>query len=129
MAHKYHAKPTTVDGIRFASQLEARYYGDLLILAKAGKVECVELQPRYPLNVRVGDTLFLLGEYRADFRFYDMTTGALRVVDCKGLDTPLSKWKRKHTEAQYGITVELYPPRRRHNDTGKGKKAAKKGKR
>ena len=36
MAHKYHAVPTAVDGYRFASQREARYYQNLKLLEKAG---------------------------------------------------------------------------------------------
>jgi hypothetical protein len=32
---KYHAQPTVVDGIRFASKAEARRYGELMLLMKA----------------------------------------------------------------------------------------------
>lgn len=101
MAHKYGAKPTTVDGIRFASMAEAKRYAELLLLAKAGQVECLEIQPVYVLTV--GERF--IGRYIADFRYYDMRTGALCVEDVKGVKTPLYRWKKKHVEAQYGITI------------------------
>lgn len=117
--HKYGAKPTVVDGIRFASKAEARRYSELKLLAKAGKIECLELQPVYVLYAPLttgtvrgalrahAGQLPKVGKYVADFRYYDMETGALVVEDVKGYDLPLAKWKRKHTEAQYGITVTL----------------------
>lgn len=107
--HKYGAKPTVVDGIRFASKLEAKRYAELLLLMQAGHVRELELQPAFDLQV-CGRSL---GEYHADFEY-----GQLRgdrwhrvIEDVKGFDVPLQRWKRKHAEAQYGITVTLYPPR------------------
>lgn len=50
-APKYRAKPTVVDGFRFASQAEARRYKELLLLGQAGQVRNLELQPRFDLHV------------------------------------------------------------------------------
>ena len=36
--HKFNAKPTEVDGIRFASKKEANYYADLKLRQAAGLV-------------------------------------------------------------------------------------------
>lgn len=52
-----------------------------------------------------------VGTYLADFRYFDAEKSAEIFEDVKGVDVPLQKWKRRHAEAQYGITVSLYPPR------------------
>lgn len=115
---KYHARPTVVDGVRFHSQKEAKRYGELKLLEKAGEVWDLVLQPRFPLVVPMTTGTLMgavkamsdqpytkIGEYRGDFAYKDRTG---RVVeDVKGMDTPMSKWKRKHVSAQYGITVRL----------------------
>lgn len=103
--HKYGAKATTVDGIRFASQKEARRYQELRLLERAGEVFHLLLQPEYQLEtVAVGSGVRrTLGVYRADFAY---TTRSGDVIeDVKGFKTPLYKWKKKHVEAQYGITI------------------------
>lgn len=46
--HKYHAKPTTVDGIRFASKAEARRYSELRLLEKAGEIKNLEAHAERP---------------------------------------------------------------------------------
>lgn len=104
---KYRAEPTTVDGIRFASKKEARRYTELKMLEKAGKIRSLQLQPNFPLFV--GD--WCLGEYRADFRYERFCwPGKSRecetiIEDVKGFRTTLYRWKKKHVEAQYGITI------------------------
>lgn len=103
-ANKYGARRTVVDGITFDSQAEANYYASLKLREKAGEVGGVELQRPFPLMVASG---IVLGSYRADFAFWDHTEDRFRVIDVKGFDTPLSKWKRKHVKAQYGFEVEI----------------------
>ena len=104
--HKYGAVPTEVDGIRFASKAEARRYGELKLLEKAGKISDLELQPRFELSVR--RTLCApvkLGHYVADFRYFDREAGQYVTEDVKGLKTPMYRWKKRHVEAQYGIAI------------------------
>ncbi len=101
---KYGAVRTTVDGIVFASKSEARRYGELKLLLKAGEIEDLELQPRFPLIVHFWDEHERIGEYRGDFAYYDRV-GERIVEDVKGFKTPLYRWKKKHVEAQYGIKV------------------------
>lgn len=101
--NKFKAKPVEIDGIRFASKLEGRYYANLKLLERAGEVCSVALQPPYVITVNGK----LCATYRADFCFYDLKERRERVIDCKGVDTPVSKLKRKLVEAQYGITIEL----------------------
>lgn len=116
MTHKYHAKPITVDGIRFASMAEARRYSELKMLEKAGEIEALELQPVFVLHAPLTTGTFagaadadagrwpVIGTYRADFA-YSNSKGGRIVEDVKGMKTALYKWKKKHVEAQYGITV------------------------
>lgn len=102
--HKYGAKRTVVDGITFASQKEARRYQELRLLEKAGEIQGLELQPRFPLEVPTAGDDTPIGEYRADFAYRERRRGYV-VEDVKGFKTPLYKWKKKHVEAQYGITI------------------------
>jgi hypothetical protein len=105
--HKFNAQRTEVDGISFASKAEARRYSELLLLAKAGKIECLELQPVFHLSVSRGALVGgeVIGKYVADFRYYDMDSGRDVVEDVKGFKTELYRWKKKHVEAQYGIEI------------------------
>lgn len=117
---KYRAVKTVVDGVTFASKKEARRYQELRLLEKASEIEELELQPRFVLNAAstsgqfsraiqaVAGTLNTkVGEYRADFKYHDVRKGRWIVEDVKGYDVPLGRWKRKHCEIQYGITVIL----------------------
>lgn len=40
---KYHAQPTLVDGIRFASRKEAARYRELCLLERAGEIQGLQL--------------------------------------------------------------------------------------
>lgn len=106
---KYRAKPTVVDGFRFASQAEARRYRELLLLGQAGRLRNLELQPRFSLKVD-GVTV---ATYVADFRYEErrLDRVALRylwddvVEDVKGMKTPMYRLKKKFVEAQYGVQI------------------------
>lgn len=121
---KYGAIPTTVDGIRFDSKAEAKRYGELKLMQKAGEIYALEVHPRYPLFV--GDKRLLLGYYVADFAYmepsvaanepgdmlsvrgsYPLSSSTPTIEDVKGVITPLAKWKIKHCELQYGIKVRI----------------------
>jgi hypothetical protein len=103
--HKYRAKPTVVDGVRFASQKEARRYQELKVLERAKEIADLSLQPTFDLAA-AGDWEIKVGEYRGDFRYWDKRACAWIVEDVKGFKTPLYRWKKKHVEAQYGITIK-----------------------
>jgi hypothetical protein len=110
--HKYRAKPTVVDGIRFDSMKEARRYQELKLLEKAGEIHKLRRQPQFYLTVGMSSGA-LIGIYRADFEYCECA--ATDMLDCfmahrvveevKGFKTPLYRWKKKHVEAQYGITI------------------------
>ena len=114
---KYNAKRTVVDGITFASMKEAKRYGELKLLEKAGEIEGLELQPAFSLMTQLttgpvrgaGKALAgkypVIGRYVADFKYFDLRTTERVVEDVKGFKTPLYRWKKKHVEAQYGIQI------------------------
>ena len=98
--HKYGAKATTIDGIRFASKKEGKRYGELKLLAKAGEIRGLELQPEFLIKIR-GDNIFT---YRADFS-YRTKDGHRVVEDVKGVRTPVYKLKKKIVEAIYDLEI------------------------
>lgn len=96
---KYRAVPTWVDGIRFPSKKEAARYSELKLLERAGQIRNLELQPAFDITING----VKVGTYRADFSYF---TDAGRVVeDTKGMDTRLSKFKRKCVEAARGFKI------------------------
>ena len=107
-AHKYHAKATVVDGVRFHSKREAARYQELKLLEKAGEIRDLELQPKFALHVPQSgwhSAPVTIGHFVADFRYRE-ANGMTVVEDVKGMKTlPLARWKHKHLLAQYGIRV------------------------
>ena len=89
----------------FASQKEARRYGELKLLEKAGEISDLEVQPAFHLNASHPSQPMFVGKYIADFSYYYAHPRQLVVEDVKGFRTPLYKWKKKHVEAQYGIVI------------------------
>lgn len=102
---KYGATRTTVDGFTFDSKAEARYYRYLLTVSTLGNLRDLELQPFWDLHV----CGVKIGRYIADFRHKYLLGGIWWdvITDVKGFDTPLSRWKRRHAEAEYGIQIEV----------------------
>lgn len=99
ITHKYKAKPTTIDEIRFDSKAEARYYGHLKQRKELGEV--VVFLRQVPLHLPGGV------RYVVDFVVFEID-GTVRFVDVKGMDTPLSATKRKVAEAEYApIKIEV----------------------
>lgn len=82
---KYNNRPTTIDGIRFDSKAEAARYRELAILARAGEIEELELQPSFTLVPAFRDAAgrkHRAVTYTADFAY---TVDGQRVVeDVKG---------------------------------------------
>jgi hypothetical protein len=102
---KYHAKPVTVDGIRFASTAEARRYSELKLLEKAGEIQRLQVQPRIPLHVSNATGKVRVGTYVGDFWYLE--NGEVIVEDVKSppTKTALYRLKCKMLFAEYGITV------------------------
>ncbi len=105
--HKYGAKPVTVGGIRFDSTGEANRWQELLLLEKAGKIECLRRQVRFPLKALGGK---IVCHFVADFTYYEGETYVVedhkgKRGNGKGLLTAVYKLKRAFLFAQYGIIV------------------------
>ena len=89
--------------VTFDSKKEADRYDQLIILARAGKIESLKLQPKYLLL----DTLRIQGHrtmpkryYIADFEY--MQNGKVIVEDVKGMKTPVYKLKKHLFLSIYG---------------------------
>ena len=95
--------------VHFSSAAEARRYSELRLQVGVGVIRDLELQPSYPLMVIQPDGKpKRIGVYKADFRYFDTRTDASVIEDVKGrVDTFMSKWKRRHAEAQYGVIVNV----------------------
>lgn len=97
--NKYNNKPTTVDGVWFASKFEASRWCELRLLEQMGKITNLRKQVTFPLEV--GGVK--VTSYRADF-VYD-ECGKQVVEDAKGYVTPEYKIKRSLMLAVHGIKI------------------------
>lgn len=86
---KYRAIPVIIDGIRFASKLEGKRYGELKLLERAGHIRNLELQPRFPLIVN-GQKICT---YVGDFSYFENDKRVIE--DSKGHRTREYITKRK----------------------------------
>lgn len=95
--HKFKAKPTVADGIRFDSKKEAKYYEDLKLRQKAGEV--VMFLRQVPFHLPGGVRYVVdFQEFRAD--------GTVAFVDVKGMKTSEYIAKKRMVESLYPITIE-----------------------
>jgi len=110
MAARWKATPITVDGRRFPSKREAKRYGELMLLQRAGEISDLQLQPAFP--VQINGKPFCV--YHADFAYKanssESTKGCERIVEeVKSSGTrkdPSYRLRRKAAELYHGITVE-----------------------
>lgn len=98
--NKYGNEPVTVDGHRFQSKREARRYGELKLLERAGVITNLELQPCFTITVN-GQRVCT---YYADFAYVDRS-GHRVVEDAKGFKTAVYRLKRKLMLAVHQIAV------------------------
>jgi len=102
--NKYGAKQAMIDGHTFHSQAEARFYQLLKYRAHLGEVTDVKLQEPF---VVLGPKGQVVCTAVIDFVFWDNVEKRQRIVDVKGMQTPLSKLKYKVVEAFLGIKIEI----------------------
>jgi len=95
--HKFNAIPTEVDGIKFASKKEAKYYGELKIRQAAGLV--LFFLRQVPFHLPGGIV------YRCDFAEF-LSNQEVRFVDVKGYKTDMYILKAKQVKDVYGVTIE-----------------------
>ncbi len=99
--NKFGNVATVVDGKRFASGREAKRYGELRLLERAGLISGLKLQPRYPLTVNGCPVTVYFG----DFDYVE--GGQLVTEDSKGVQTDVFKLKAKLFAAIHGREVRL----------------------
>ena len=97
-SHKYNAQAVVIDGIRFDSAKEGRYYGELKLRQRAGEVLCFLRQ--VPIH--------LPGQTRLVIDFLEFhTDGGVHFVDTKGVQTETFKLKRRQVEDLYPFDIEV----------------------
>ncbi len=103
------------DGHKFASKLERERYRQLKVLLADGKIEGLELQPKYwividgrPLKIKsAGYPNGRRISHILDFRYVRVSDGAEVIEDVKGSDTPIGALKRALVEHIHGISVRV----------------------
>lgn len=94
---------------RFPSKAEARAYAVLILRRTMGEITDLEMQVPFVLHaISPRGEKIKIGKYICDFKYRELMSDATRVIDVKGsADTHMSAWKRKHAEAEYGITIDI----------------------
>lgn len=105
--NKFGAVPTTVDGVRFASQKEARRWSELCLLEKAGEIE--DLQRQVVLILQGKDDVVRTRKGRpmritVDFSYVEVSTGLRIYEDAKGMPTRDYE-VRKGVAAAQGVEI------------------------
>ena len=100
---KYSAKRCTFDGHNFDSQLERDCYLILKQQHDRGLISTLYLQHRFPLSSASNEPI---GNYVADFLAI-LPNGQKIVIEAKGQETALWRWKEKHFRADYPDTELL----------------------
>lgn len=100
---KYGAIRTEVDGISFMSRAESRRYVELRARYQAGEIGDLVLQPKYPIVIDGQHICWVI----LDFSYYELPSNRFVIEDVKGVDTAISKLKRKLFENYYGMKVEV----------------------
>ena len=96
--HKYNARALVIDGIRFDSAKEGRYFQQLKLRQQAGDVLCFLRQ--VPIH--------LPGQTRLVVDFLEFhPDGTVHFVDTKGVQTETFKLKRRQVEDLYPFEIEV----------------------
>lgn len=96
--HKFNAVKTAVDGIKFASKKEAKYYQQLNLRKMAGEI--VFFLRQVPFHLPGGVT------YRVDFQEFH-ADGSVHFIDVKGFSTKDFIMKKKMVEDLYPVEIEI----------------------
>ncbi len=94
--HKFRNKPTEVDGARFQSKKEARYYEQLCLARRSG--DLLFFLRQVPFHLQSGV------RYVVDFVEF-WKNGETRFVDIKGFQTQTYKIKKKMVESEYPVEI------------------------
>ncbi len=119
--NKYNAKKVIIDGITFDSINESKFYLACLYLKMQDIITDFKLQQEYELQPayrnHAGQKIRKIS-YIADFVLF-YPDGTERVIDIKGMETPVFKLKKKLFEYKYptmtvecihSVTLDMLPP-------------------
>ena len=112
---KYHNQPAERNGIRFASQKEARRYDELMLMLKAGEIRDLKLQPQFTLQEAYttpeGNRVQAI-RYQADFSYdvidpygLEYVKTVVEDVKSKATKTRVYEIKKKLMRERYGIEI------------------------
>ena len=104
---KYGNRAVTLNGEKFDSHKEARRYGELVLLERAGQISNLERQVRFeliPSQYRDGRCVERAAHYIADFVY--MEDGKKVVEDTKGFRTKDYILKRKLMLMVHNIRIK-----------------------
>jgi len=94
--NKYKNEPIIIDGIRFQSKMEGKYYSQLKVLKQAGIVKSFERQVPFKVSKK--------RKYFLDFKVH-YSDGRIEYVDVKGKKTQMYLLKKDIVEENYGIKI------------------------
>ena len=89
------------DLIHFDSKRERTRWGELRALDLLDCITDLQRQVSYPIEINGTK----VGSYRGDFQYRE--NGQVKIEDVKGVDTPLSRFKRKCVTALYGTEIQI----------------------
>jgi hypothetical protein len=95
----------TVDGITFDSKKEATRYATLKLLERAGKIEDLRLQQKFPVDIKGSHFC----TYTADFCYWDVDLGREVIEDTKSTGTAKDaayRLRKKAAELSHGIKID-----------------------
>lgn len=105
MRNKFGAEKTVINGITFASRIEAERYEQLRLLERAGEIDQLILQPEFQIlrgwiHPETGEKIksrFYVG----DFQYIDKQAEKIIVEDVKGMETAEFRLKWSLVKSQY----------------------------
>lgn len=117
--HKYRAiKTECAAGHLHDSRLEAKRCDELTAKEDAGEITHLTQQPVFAIEINGRPVCKVLG----DFQYRMADSGLAITEDCKGMDNPFSRLKRKLVEAAYpGTVITVWPPKVRKKRIAKKK--------
>ena len=92
-----------MDGIKFDSIKESKFYGFLKLQKRANLIKDFELQPRFDFKIENK----LMFYYKADFKIFHLD-GSIEIIDVKSAITRKNstyRLKKKIIEKVYGIEI------------------------
>lgn len=111
-ASKYSNRKIEIDGIMFDSKKEAKVYGELQILVKAGEIKGFDRQVSFELIPAQYDLVDWKNKcvekavtYKADF-VVEHNDGEKSVIDAKGMRTPIYIIKRKLMRSVHKLNIK-----------------------